>query len=397
MNTLEQRFEGRQATARAIQAYVNRHIEKAGRLRRIEVRLSTAVAAPTEPEELRRLLAGLLGEHGQGRVELSLRRFERALDNAGGEHLVRMIFEDAAAAPAEAPRLRWWQRLFGRQPAAPAAQPAPAPGISPKRAAEMLREAVALTLRYDTAGLQGRPVAHVAITAHLPEIDATLRTMMPPQDPQAAQSVAELLQRLGASCHPELRVDYRFEPRASQEGTQAVLDADLRVRLSPAIVTAGATAMPSFRPAQATALPDAEQLLALRDRGLRVRVLGTLASDFAQPFEMSLKGWPARLDRAALEAAGFGREHGALLSVASQSCPLLVERRGEQGLLLRPARRADAAASPMYYGADDLQPLPTELAVTQLPMQLVLNCPAGVRDAVQGTALPALRIELGFA
>lgn len=398
MHTLEQRFEGRQATARAIQAYVNRHLDTTRRLRRVEVRLSTAVAQPTEPDELRRLLAGLLSEHGQGRVELSLRRFERALDNAAGEHLVRLLFEDAA--PAEPPRLRWWQRLFRRRVPTAAVPEAPraAAGIPPKRAAEMLREAVALALRYDTT-LQGRPVAHIAITAHLPEIDATLRTMMPPQDPEAGAAVAALLQRQGAACHPELRVDYRFEPRASQEGTQAVLDADLRVRLSPALTTAGATAMPHWRNAPATALPDAEQLLALRGRsaGLRVRVLGTLASDFPTPFELPLPGWPARLDRAALEAAGFGREHGALLGVASQSSPLLVERQGPAGLLLRPARRQDGSDAPMYYAADDLQPLPPELAVDRLPMQLVLNCPAGVRDAVRGTALPALRIELSLA
>jgi hypothetical protein len=394
MTTLEHRFEGRQATARAIQAHVNRHLDATRRLRRIEVRLSSAVPVPTEPEDLRRLLAGLLSEQGQGRVELSLRRFERPLDNAGGEHLVRMIFEDAPATPAAPTRLRWWQRLFGSQPARPVMEaPREVAGIPARRAAEMLREALAAALRYDTAGLQGRPVAHVGISAHLPEIDATLRQMMPPLDPQAVQSVAAMLRRLDVSCQPDLRLDYRFEPRLNAEGTLAVLDADLRVRLSPA--DAGATAMPIVAGLQSTALPDAEQLAALRApaRGLRVRVLGTLAADFATPFEMKLPGWPARLDRAALEAAGFGREHGALLGVASQSCPLLVDRHGAHGLLLRPARRADA---PMYYAANDLQPLPAELVVTELTMQLVLNCPAGVRDALTGTALPALRIELGM-
>lgn len=69
MNELQHGFEGKQANARAIQAIVDRHLQH----------------------------ALLLGEQGLDKVELRLRPFERARDNASGEHQVRLIFADPAA------------------------------------------------------------------------------------------------------------------------------------------------------------------------------------------------------------------------------------------------------------------------------------------------------------
>ncbi|KAK6028860.1 hypothetical protein OSTOST_05041 [Ostertagia ostertagi] len=178
------------------------------------------------------------------------------------------MFDEAEPAPA--PQPSWWQRLLRRKPA-PTGLDLPRPGIRPRRAHDMLRQALDTAVRDGAAQLQGRPVAHIHISSRLPEIDVTLRDMMPPRVSDAAQSVADMLRPLGVACRPGVQLDYCFEPHPDPDATRTVLDADVRVRLSahpgsehaePA--PGGATAMPFF-PQQGTAMPDLAQRCARRD------------------------------------------------------------------------------------------------------------------------------------
>ncbi|MFZ4535472.1 hypothetical protein [Propionivibrio sp.] len=418
MTKIDCRLTGKQATAKAIQAMVNRHLHE-GKLERIEVRLSTQPVHPTNPSEVRKLLSQLLGQHGLGAVELSLRHLDSALDDAMGEHLVRLIFAPIEAAPAivNDAASGWWQRLWrwlpGRRATPrPAGRLEPAlkavSGISPKRAVELLRESLSNAVRIEATGLQGKPVASVNIVARLPEIHATLKAMMPPINPGSAQSLAQWLQRDGQQTQPELIVSYRFEPYDNGDtGTAMVIRCDLETHLSP---DAGSRTKPapetSNGPARSaeTALSgdaaDQGTAMPLRPRreftapraALRIRLRGTLAGDFPQPFDLLYRSLPACFDRATLKAAGFGFRHGLLLAVASQGSPLLVEASPE-GLRLRPGVRPDG--QPMYFRHDNQAPLTVSLLLgnNQASLAVVVNAVQGV-CLTSGIELSPLVIEL---
>jgi hypothetical protein len=127
-----------------------------------------------------------------------------------------------------------------------------------------------------------------------------------------------------------------------------------------------------------------------------VRVLGTLQKDFDEPIELRFDALPARFDRAALQGTAFAAEHGALLAVVSNSCPLIIARAEEGGLCLQASMRklADGGELAMYYLRDTLAALAAETALPEGGLQLVVNVPGGVHDPVGGRTLPALVVEV---
>ena len=123
----------KQATVAGVTKLINRHL-RGTTLRRIEVRFSTQVSPAFDPNVAMPQIKALLREHGLSAVEVSVRAQELAIDDAAGEHRVRLLHkEPAPSAPAVkkgsgAPLAGWLARLLpGRRGPEPEAAPADAP------------------------------------------------------------------------------------------------------------------------------------------------------------------------------------------------------------------------------------------------------------------------------
>ena len=132
-------------------------------------------------------------------------------------------------------------------------------------------------------------------------------------------------------------------------------------------------------------------------------MLGTLQAGrlqpFAQPFELCYANLPARIDRQALTRSAFGQAYPQMLCLASNSCPLIVQRGADRVVRVLAGIRKDAQGQdlPMYYRLDTLAPWVGEHALTQASTMWVVNDPQGVQSPAGGAQLPALVIELRCA
>lgn len=440
MNAIEFRLSGRQASLAGISSTITRSINRQfaqQRIARVELRYSTQSPDPLAPQAAKQAISQLLRESGFGAAAVSVRAHEGPIDDATGEHLLRLVPAEpavVAAAPASAQTsgLRaWLARMFpmwfgSAQGAASADQqtrsagPAPRkspPTTSAREAVAHLRKAVELAARYvetdtGTAVAAGstavQQIGEARVIVRLDNLHGVLGPLVSMDATKAAQSIGPMVRASGLATADAFKVSYSYVPRVAGDGTAYATESDVEVRLilASALVsscTAGrsaasestALACGTLMPAPATAQREATPALTLR-------VLGTLHADFAQPFVMHFASLPARFDRQALEQAGFARAHPGLLQVVSNSCPLHIRageggEHGEQGEWLLDAGTRSVPgglSTPMYFMPDTLTGLTSPLRITSARQRLIVNAPSGVHDPVSGRVLPALVIEL---
>lgn len=422
------RLTGRQATPQAIARVLHRHLGSHA-LARVELHYSTQADPPLAAQACKQAIANLLREHGQSLVAVSVRRHEGAMDDAAGEHLLRLMpaTQRPAAATTVAPTgwRGWLARLFGgglqggRAALSPRVEPAAmpaAPAISRAEAVKLLRAAVLQATAYietDTgtalvgAEATGQGIGVAVVTVRAAELNQVLEPLVQ-QDPRA---IAQMVQSAGLALAEGFAVRYRFRPHQDGDGTALANESDVEVRLviGPAAQAAAPSgAVAGCEPAVqgpvvgGTALPaggfTAMPLVLPRPPApvLTVRVLGTLERAFDQPFELHFAALPARFDRQALQQAGFEQRHPGLLAVASNQCPLTVEAGADGRLVIQAASRPDAGgiSRPMYYDAHSQAGVTGARSLAGGRALLIVNSPGGVADPATGRHLPALLIEL---
>lgn len=431
MSMIETRLPGRHTTPAQVVRALNRAMGRRP-LARVELRYSTQAETPLHAQAAKQAIARLLQQHGQGQVEVSVRAHEGAIDDAAGEHLLRLIPqpEPEAALPAA----RGWQRLLqgwwpwqgahaggaggpagaGKARTEPGLQPAEPgpPPISRPQAVALLRQAVdqaAATGVTDDAGAANgsTPVAQALVIVRLPGLHAALEPLVR----QDGRALAGMLRAHGLAVAPAFEVGYRFQPPQGGDGTGYANEGDLEVRLlahpapaeragaTPARHAAAHTAMPAgtaLPAAHGTAMPAPEAQQPM----LRIRVLGPADAPLPEPLELPPLPLPARLDRETLAtaAAALGRPLPAeWLAGASQRCPLGLEQDPQGRVLLTAPRRVGptGAQQPLYHDVQTRQPLPERLDWRPgQALRLCVNHPARLLIGAEGQRLPALCLEL---
>lgn len=428
MNAIETRLSDRQATLAGITRAINQHLGHTP-LARVELRYSTQANVPLAPQQAKQTIANLLREHGQGAAAISVRAHEGPIDDATGEHLLRLIpavpsKTTGSAEPSPAPNgwrgwlARWLPGLFASKASVARVEPGlavPQPAVSRILAVKLLREAVRKATAFvetDTGtaiGVGREADAHALGRARVIVRQESLHQVLEPLVQQDPRAIALMVKAAGLALTSNFSVVYSFEAVKPGDGTGYANESDVEVRLilgaersDPANVprVKSGTAMPivSARAqhpvAGGTAMPVATGHAA--NQGVTVRVVGTLAQTFAQPFDLGFASLPARFDRTALEQAGFDQVHPGLLAVASNSCPLVIRRGPSGALLLNATARGGNAGveNPMYFSPDSLNPLKGELTWLDSYAPIVVNAPGGVQDPATGRMLPALVIEV---
>lgn len=430
MNTIEARLSGPHADLEGILKFVNRHLMR-GPFSRVEVRYSTQTRRPLLPDPTRQHLVQLLREHGM-QPEVSVRRHGGLLDDATGEHLVRLLPpepDERTRREDDSTSLRtpagWWERTLVRvglrRPAAAEPNtPDAGTAVSAAQAVAALREAVALTARTQAQLGRRGPWLRAEVVVRMRELDAALAPMIQGDLAAAAQTLAGLLAAQGHRADAGLAVRYRFELAARGDGTSFSSATDLEValftsagvsnnasptdahgRVEPTLMPRG-TSVP-----EATHASDAATLLPTRARAprLRVQLVGTTAGDFAAPLTLEFDELPARIDRDALSkmlpAAAAARpahhdELAAHLATVSNRAPLIVCADASGQLVLQPAGRSTDGGRelPMHFDRNTLAPLVSGLPLRAEGQTIVLNDPDGVMDADGKRRLPALVLRV---
>lgn len=436
MSPIETRLVDRQATLAGITGAINQHLGQTP-LVRVELRYSTQARVPLAPQLAKQRIANLLREHGHGITEVSVRAHEGLIDDATGEHLLR-LFPAELPRPALSPQpndtarplrgwrawlARWFPNWFGAPvPVPPPGRGAtrPQPAVASAEAVAKLRLAVrkgATQVEIDTgtALVGGNSAAQAVDRARIIVRLEGLHRVLQPLVQKDVASIAGMVKAAGLVVATDFTVDYRFEPTQVGDGTSVANESDMEVRLivGPCVAVVPATQgsarpqpVPAVRPqastaesapstalAGGTAMPTPSAALG---PALTVRVLGSLQASFAKAFELHFYSLPARFDRAALERAGFGRVQPELLAVASNSCPLIISQGGDGEWRLQAAFRTVAGGVdlPMYFERDTLRGLKGELSLPGGRTQIVVNAPGGVHDPASGRLLSALVIEL---
>ncbi|MBL8331037.1 MAG: hypothetical protein JNJ71_19525 [Rubrivivax sp.] len=282
--TAEFRLSPRQSSLSGITKVIDR--QSRGRpLRRIELRYSTQAEQPLSPSLTTQAIGALLREQGQAGVQISVRPVESAIDDALGEHQLRLHFaEPPAPREPQGPTPGGWRGWMARlglplplrkasrqqptgaaqanggphagptaaQLAASEAAPRAQPALSQRQAADLLLRALnqaakaELTLRGDRPPRASGCVQAVVVTVRQPRLHEALHALM--SGPAAGTSAwlrRQLLQR-GLSVAETLGMRYRFEPIREDQGTvlagQDDIDAQLLFEALPAAGPAAAEA-----------------------------------------------------------------------------------------------------------------------------------------------------------
>ncbi len=439
MNPIETRLCGRDANLKGITRFINHHLGGQP-LDRVELRYSTRSAEPLDPSLAQKAIGDLLREQGMGRAAVSVRAHAGQIDNATGEHVLRLSVQERPTRRCSGwwAWLAWlfprWCQPVSSQTGAAATTSAPSapktPAVTPKpsdsQAVVYLRQAAELAAtqaKADSPHNDTQRVAQAKVVVRLDYLHQTLGPMVQgdPNQPapakkaaltEAAQSIGAMLRKQGLSLSSDFTVSYDYRPRIESEGTSLANETDVEVvlvwdsdrRVEPTLDTpshlpsSDGTLLPSTPPVADIGMDDTA--LPATAPALIVRVLGTLqgraVQPFAQAFELKFAALPARFDRTALELAGFGQVHPTLLAVASNRCPLEISQGADKVVRIRSAVRtnADGSTLPMYYLPKTLTALAEEDILTHTTTQLVVNNPTGVQDLASGNTLPALVIEL---
>lgn len=426
MDTIETRLSGRDASIKGITRDINRSLGSAP-LARVEVHYSNQSQDPFNAVEARSLIAALLRENGMHLTKVSVRPHEALIDNATGEHWVRLYLAEQSVARLPhsgfmAWLARWFPGLFASKPTPAEVEPRmtpPPPKVTPKitdaDAVAYLNKAI-----HSAAGSfasSGEQALEARIIVRLDYLHTALEPLLRHDidTGSAAKSIAGMLKKNAIPTGPGFKVSYTYTPVLETESSIFASETDIEVRLfgptdtqnrvEPSLDGTAAFDKTLF-PSRAYPAAAADQNTAMPFRTLKplpaltLRILGTLQGgalqSFDQPFELSYATLPARFDRKTLELAGFGQLHPKLLSLVSNSCPLMVQQEPDRAVFVLSGIRKDAQGYllPMYYRRDTLAALVGEHAMTQTRMQLVVNDPHGVQDPTGGGSLPALVIEL---
>jgi hypothetical protein len=423
MNVIETRLSGNKATLDGVIHCLNRHMGT-GPLARVELRYSTEARERMAPDRAKEAIRKLLLECGQKQVAVSVRSHDGPMDDATGDHVLRLIpsSQAAAARPMPVPRrrsglmallARWFPMFFAPADAAedpPRVEPVGPVAMSRKDAVAELRRAIAQGCAYYRAGGMDSgppqdpeaPVHAVALIVRLPALHAVLDPMIEAEQTSGHKFMRQALTIGGLTVGANLVVTYEFRERTQGDGTSYASDADVELAIR---ATGGGSVSPAdgtLMPGQTGATRPAARTDTLmpgpgpRATLLTVRVLGTLEQTFAQPLVLRLTALPARLDRAALENAGLGKTHPDLLKVASNSAPLVVQSvQGGRITVNAPLRTgSDGAPLAMYYRHPSQAPLQGDVELGTGPQTLLVNSPAGVVDPAAGRVLPPLVVEL---
>ncbi len=457
----------KQATVAGITRLINRHL-RGSSLRRVEVRFSTQASQPFDPNVAMPQIKGLLREHGLAAVEVSVRALELAIDDAAGEHRVRLLHKEMTQPAAGAATVgnRFGGRFEGLlshllparlgrapqagqgstqvlapQPQPVAPQPPAEPALPQKRAVELLKQALAVAVRDEGPMLGDVAVQSLHITVRQAGLHQALDPLVARDAAGAGLWAARLLAEHRIAAAPGLRVAYTYKPPQQGEHTEVVVGSDVEIHLSrealatvpaprtvPAVRPApvpthdDAVPMPARWPAQAAGLPQAladpclgtimpmdcvadsvdegatiMPRTVLPQAALTVRVLGTTECNFDTPFELHFDALPATFDRATLQRGGFAARHGAALRVASQSCPLVIDRDADGGLVLRASARPGTTELPMYFRADNQAGVLGTVLLRTRAEVLVVNGPLPLVDPASGERLHPLVIALALA
>lgn len=430
MTVIETRLSGRQASVNHITRCIHRQLGQ-GPLARVELRYSTQSAAPLAPQAAKQAISTLLRESGMGLAAVSVRAHEGPIDDATGEHLLRMFparKEEAKTPrddPSNAPR-SWWSRLlkkvFGRKVEVIRDEPmlaSEAPAMTRAEAVAHLREAVGLACSYlesstgsaivPKRGETSPEVAEACVVVRLEALHRVLGPLVAGDAVRAAQSIGPMVRANGQTPSRAFRVSYRYQARTSGDGTAYASESDVEVTLRTAGSDRPPTGTSEQRPSvdgstsALLPLPPAAGIGTLmpkaavdRSTALTIRVLGTLSQKFDRPFDLKFDRLPAQFDRNVLEGAGFGHEHPELLAVASNSCPLLIDASTfGQAVLNAGIRKGIVSAyTAMYHDRSTLKGLVGEVPIPTSGLQLVVNSPLGVHDPISGRQLSPLVIEL---
>ena len=425
MQMIEQRFSGRDANLTKIKRAIDRQLAR-GKLRRVEVRYSPEATQTMHEDQAKAAIVDLLLEHGMQGAEVSVRQHEGALDIASGEHVLRLYPRvvagpnagagagagaGAAAAAGDLAGFRGWlARWFpawfavplGQAQGAPAPVPAPAPQVSKPQAVALLRQAVAKSVlfRQSESGslLVGQttdrgPVSAAQVLVRDAALHAVLLPLLPSGAASTADAVAAMLGQNGLKVGPGFRVSYDYRAPGQASKTTYAGQADLEVKLmfhTPAAVRPDPVVDEYDN---MTAIP-LRQVIPSRARvALEVLVLGTWQNGatqaFANPVALQYSSFPARFDRHALMNSRLAQEHPALLAVASNSRPLLIDQDGPDALVLHTPGGAD-----MYRRLPSLQALHEAEPLNPHNAMLLVNDPGGVHRPDQQQTLPALVIQL---
>jgi hypothetical protein len=428
---IEIRLTGRQANLAGVRRSVHRHLGQ-GRLTRVELRYSTKALVPISAQEATQEIARALGEAGAGATTaISVRAHEDRIEEASGEHCLKLFFAPSdKPASATDPALPWWKRWLAKwfPRAAAVVQPdgaAPAvvtPRVDSQLVVRRLREAVDLGARFfgtdqgavlvNGAG-KSMPITEARVVVRVPELHLALEPLIVDDRAGAKRSIGKMIVDKGRVLDDDFQVSYEYRPRVNGDGTRLGIEGDLEVVLR----SAGAvTAKPgeqrvepklTAQSADGTLLPgpaangqgDLPTLLPQPTPAapvLTIRVIGTMDRPFDAPVDLHFERLPARFDRHALEQAGLGRSHPELLRVASNSCPLVIDRDSQGQAQVRASVRTgpDGVELPMYHDHEALTALPGVAPFSSTKAQrVVVNSPAGVPDPA-GALLPALVIEL---
>jgi hypothetical protein len=432
MNVIETRLSGRQATLEAVIRQLDRSMGQQT-LARVELRYSSEAQVRLVPDKAKDAIRNLLLENGQKQVAVSVRSHDGPMDDATGDHVLRLYpvsqAEPARARPVAGRRTgfrgwlaRWFPAFFpvgGVAADTPRQEPTVQATMGRKQVVDELRRAVVQGCAYHRAGgARGglapdpaAPVQAAQLIVRLPEMHAVLAAMLQAEQRSGHSFMRQALAAEGLAVSERLTVAYEFRERAAGDGTSYASDADVELLILPATTATASTVSASRAagPAGGTLLPGAPSLVSAPAVGgtgtlmpaapgtlVRVRVLGTRDAPFGQPLVLRFNTLPARLDRAALEDAGLGKDHAELLQVASNSAPLLLQSVHGGRLTVHAPQRSGADGAPlaMYYRHPSLVPLVGEVDLGPGVQTLLVNAPAGVLDTQSGRTLPALLVEL---
>jgi hypothetical protein len=466
MNVLETRFAGKAASLDKITSFVNRQLGITP-LARVEVRYSSQSAAPLSASQVKVAIAKLLRDNGMPTAAVSVRAHDCPLDDASGEHVLRLYPSDKReATPAPRTGLIGWlvsrvKLIFGKAPPdAEAGQirTEPTGRVSNQQAVALLRAAVDQSMAYLTTptgtgivASAGTMVFRAKLIVRLASVHEVMANLVSKDLVKAARSIGSMLRDKGLQTAPGFCVSYEYKPRVAGDGTGYASESDVEVVLTgmshssgsefaevdtedlgninsayvmhcakpkpqsdrlestletaSAFVSASTTANANTsatasakaqRSQTGTALPFRHTASVIHRPAATAQIVGTWEGGalvpFSKPFEVELLELPATFDRSVLQASALAKTFPHLLSVASNSCPLTVDRDSSGALALECGirRTHDGSTLPMYFVGSKRLPLVGRQLYASGSVQVLVNDPAGVQDPATGTVLPAL-------
>ncbi|WP_207224784.1 hypothetical protein [Sphaerotilus mobilis] len=413
-------FDGRRTSTRTLIRDISHQLAQ-HTPRRIELHYADRSDTRIDPPAVQRAIVEMVREHGWRDVELAIRPHRLPLDQATGDHLLRLhwLEEDGTFAPmtshhrpegAPTNAAAWWRTLWSRRPsrerlnlATDADATAPAPASSGE-AVRLLRAAVqraALDLTPESSLPNSRPVVrHLVAKVRDAALAQALRPYFTGESLATSQAMSRWLVQDGCHVPDPLTVELDSRAIANHGGTFLVDAADLIVTLKPSrepLATGlTATSVPRSEPSKRPALDLSTALPAGRGDAtpdVQLTWVGTLDGRFEHPVPLPSRILPMRIDRELLSATMPALHKPALLAVASQKQPLQVLRNA-QGRIVLKSPRSESGRVPLYRLHPGFEPLPEELLLMDAPVMVVVNDPSGVLHPITGERLPALLIEV---